>query len=169
MLYVCILLIFVFFAGLAMTIGEGLWSNAVNLLCILISIPTGYIVGLPLGSWGFEQMDTANENYWYFTFAGMWLAFFVSMLLLRVFCDKISKVRMRFIPQLEMIAGPLVGLIVAIMFTSYLSFTIFAGPMAAGVWNVKAAEGWQTTTLSRLVSPSLSVVQAAGGDVSNLK
>ncbi|QDT00992.1 hypothetical protein [Adhaeretor mobilis] len=169
MFYVCILLFFVFFAGIAMTIGEGLWSNTVNLLCLLISIPTGYIVGVPFGIWGFEQADTSDGNFWYFIFAGYWLSFFVSMLVLRVLCDKASRVRMRFIPQFEMVAGPLMGLFVAVLFTSWLTFTIVYGPRQAGVWDTSKMADWEKSTIQYFNAPAYNLVLAFEDDVKKFK
>lgn len=163
MLYVCVLLIFVFFAGVAMTVGEGLWSNTVNLLCLLISIPTALGMGLPLGVWMFEQADTGDDYLWYFAFAGVWLVFFATLLVLRELTNRISRVRVRFIPQLEMVAGPLMGLAIAIIFTSFLAVTIINMPMKAGVWNVTKMADWEKSLLEYAGAPVVTLVKTIDG------
>lgn len=164
MLYVCVLLIFVFFAGVAMTVGEGLWSNTVNLLCLLISIPSAFVMGMPLGMWGFEQADTDDQYLWYFIFAGQWIVFFAVMLILKELARRASRVRVRFIPQLEMIAGPLMGLAVAVVFTSFLTVTIVFGPQAAGVWNPTKMADWEKSLLENSIRPAYQIVKATTND-----
>ncbi len=37
MLYLAVLMFAVFFAGFAMTVNEGLWSNAITLFCVVLA------------------------------------------------------------------------------------------------------------------------------------
>ena len=158
----CVLIFFVFFAGVAMTVNEGLWSNAINVLMIIFCGILGVVLGPPLGLIGLEKLEKGDEHTWYFVFAGIWLVYFVAMLILRVLVDRASRTRMRFVPPLEKSAGPLMGLVVAVMFTSFFTFTIYANPVRAGEWPVEKGT-WQETTMKQGSAPFYSILSAVAG------
>ena len=99
----------------------------------------------------------------------MWLVFFFSIMILRIMADRMaSRVRMKFVPPLEMVAGPLMGLLVAVMFASFLTFTLYTIPVNAGEWNINNAAGWQQSTMKSGSGPFYAVLKAvAGDDVAN--
>jgi hypothetical protein len=163
--YLCVLIYFVFFAAVAMTVAEGLWNNALTLLAIVICGPLAIAVGYPLGLLLQEKIDKPVEQTWYFVFAGVWLAFFVSMLIVRLLLDRVaSKSRMKFIPPLEAAAGPLMGLVVAVIFTSFLTFTIYTIPIQSGEWKIGEAADWQKTTMASGSGPFNAVLRAMAGE-----
>lgn len=165
MLYLCILVYFVFFAAMAMTVAEGLWNNSLTLLAILLCGPLAIALGYPLGLLLQTQIDKPVEQTWYFVFAGVWLVFFVSMLVLRLLLDRVaSKTRMKFVPPLEKAAGPLMGLAAAAIFTSFLTFTLYTIPIAAGEWKIGEASDWQKTTMQSGSGPFNSVLRAVAGE-----
>ncbi len=163
--YLCVLIYFVFFAGLAMTVAEGLWSNALALMGILICGPLAIAAGYPLGLFIQEKMDKPIEQTWYFVFAGVWLVFFFSIMVFRLLADRVaSRTRMKFVPPLELAAGPLVGLLVAVMFASFLAFTLYTIPIASGeYWKLADAAGWQKTTLEQGSGPFNAVLKSLAG------
>jgi drug/metabolite transporter (DMT)-like permease len=163
--YLCVLIYFVFFAAVAMTVAEGLWNNTLTLLAIAICGPLAIALGYPLGLLLQEKIDKPVEQTWYFVFAGVWLVFFVSMLIVRLLLDRVaSKSRMKFIPPLEAAAGPLMGLVVAVIFTSFLTFTLYTIPIAAGEWKIGEAADWQKTTMQSGSGPFNSVLRAMAGE-----
>jgi len=159
MLYVTIMLIFVFFAGMAMTINEGLWSNTVLLLCIILGGLFAIVGGIPLGLYVIDQADVANENVWHFIFAGVWGVFIVSVTIMRVLVERSSRTRVKFVPPLERAAGPLMGLFVAVMFTSFAAYTIERIPFNAGEWPIAEAADWQKTVFTYGRAPFHNVVK----------
>ncbi len=159
MIYLCILLGFVLFGGIAMTVGEGLWSNTITFFVVTFSGLLGVFAGVPLGVMLMEQTGKEADFGWYFVFAGMWLTFALSVTILRLLVDRGSKVRMRFIPQLEAVGGPLMGLFVAVMFVSFATYTLERAPFRAGAWDRSSASSWQNTMLSSLQSPFYTVVK----------
>lgn len=165
MLWLCVLLFFIFFAGVAMTIGEGLWSNSINLFATMLAGLSGVAFGYPLGDWAITEFDKGVEFLWYFRFAGVWLVFFVTVMLFRLAAERASKVRMRFLPQLDMIAGPLMGLFVAVMFTSVFAWTLLKLPIEQGEWKLSDASGWQKSTFQYFSTPFNSLGKAVLGDV----
>lgn len=142
MLYLAILLCFVFFAGVAMTVSEGLWNNAIALISVLLGGLFGVFLGVPAGNFAAEQAGKGPANAWYFVFAGMWLVFAVSVMVTRVVAERISRTRMKFIPLVDKIAGPILGLLVAVMFTSFATYTLDRGPIKAGEWKYASIDGF---------------------------
>ncbi len=169
MLYLTILLFFIFFAGVAMTVGEGLWSNTVSLFSILLAGLFGVVLGVPLGNWIVERADASTETTWYFIFGMVWLVFAVSVTVIRLLVDNASRFRLKFIPLLDKIAGPLMGLFVAVMFTSFAAYTLERIPLQAGEWNISEAEDWQKSTFTYARAPFLNIAKifmaAEGADV----
>ena len=164
MLYLCILIFFVFFAGVAMTIGEGLWNNTINLIIMLISGVAAVCLGYPLGMFALEKFEKPPELAWYFVFAGVWLVFFAWIMVFRVIGERLSRVRMKFVPPLEMAAGPLMGLVLAVMFSSFLAFTLYYIPIRAGYWTASQAPPWQQTTMRSGAGPFYTVLKSVAGD-----
>jgi hypothetical protein len=136
-----------------MTVNEGLWNNTITVFIIiiaaLISIPWGYVLGGAIA----VAAQPSDENVWAFLFAGVWGVFALSATLLRLIADKLSRVRMRFLPQLDKIGGVLMGLVVATMFNSYVAVTLVLLPLDAGVWKVEDGSPRQQKTMSRAAAP----------------
>jgi Colicin V production protein len=164
MLYLCILIFFVFFAGIAMTIGEGLWNNTINLLAVIVSGVAAVSLGYPLGLLVLEKLEKPAELAWYFVFAGVWIVFFVWIMVFRVIGERLSRVRMKFVPPLEVAAGPVMGLFLAVMFTSFLAFTLYFIPIRAGYWDASKASSWQQSTMRSGAGPFYTVLKSVGGD-----
>jgi hypothetical protein len=164
MLWLCVLLFFILFAGIAMTIGEGLWTNSINLFAVMLAALAGVAFGYPLGDWAIKEFEKDGTFLWYFRFAGVWLIFFVTAMVFRLVAERASKVRMRFVPQLEMIAGPLMGLFVALFFTSVFAWTLFKLPIKSNEWKLSEASDWQKSTFVYLSTPFNSLGKAVLGD-----
>lgn len=157
MLYLLVALGFMFFAGVAMTINEGLWSNTILLISVIISGLAGMIGGVPLGVVGMEQTGKAGEFAWFFVFAGIWAVFTLCMLLMRIVVDKISRVRVRFLPIVDKIGGILIGLFAALMLTSFAANTLKDAPIRAGAWNINDASEGQKSLFRQVTTPFFSV------------
>ena len=125
---------------------------------------SGLAFGYPLGDWAITEFEKDASFLWYFHFAGFWLVFFVTVMVFRVVAERASKVRMRFIPQLEAIAGPLAGLFVAVMFTSVFAWTLLKIPIKEGEWKIAEASDWQKSTFTYLSTPFNSLGKAVLGD-----
>jgi hypothetical protein len=162
--YLCVLIYFVFFAAVAMTVAEGLWNNTISLIAILICGPLSIAVGYPLGLLLQTKLEKPPEQTWYFVFAGVWIAFFVSILVVRLLAERVaSKSRMKFVPPLEAAAGPLMGLVVAVVFTSFLTFTLYSMPIQSGEWKWSEAASWQQTTFRSGIGPFYAILKAMAG------
>ena len=172
MLYLVILIAFVFFASVAMSVGEGLWNNTIALISVMLCGISAILFGLPLGTFVAAQVDAGDHTTWAFVFGVVWGVFAISILVFRLLAEKASGVRMKFIPQLDMIAGPLMGLLLAIMFTSFTALTLLRIPIKAGQWDLPGASQWQRDALQTTSAPFYTVVkryaQADGAESSFL-
>jgi hypothetical protein len=158
MLYLAILICAVLFAGIAMTVGEGLWNNAINLICIVLGGLFGMFLGVPAGAMLAERADAGSENLWYFVFAGVWGVFALSVLIMRVLVDKASKVKMRFLGPIDKFGGPLVGIVAAIMFASFAAYTIDRIPINAGAWKYSDGVGFPQTVFTWVRAPFYNLI-----------
>lgn len=163
MLYLAMLMFALFFAGVAMTVAEGLWSNTISLLCIILGAILAICWGPVLGRAILTAADPPAEHAWAFFFAGIWGVFAFSVTLLRVITDRLSRVRMRFIKPLDQLGGSLVGFGVATMFTSFVALTLFI-PFGAGVWKTEEAAPWQQQTIARSAAPMTLAMSTFYGD-----
>ena len=157
MFYLMILLCFVFFAGLAMSINEGIWSNTISLLSIMIAGLFALVGGVPLGNWSLEQFEKDQSFAWYFVFAGIWGVFALSIAVICLATERASRTRMRFVPLVEKIGGPLMGLFVAVMFTSFAAYSLERIPIKAGEWKLAEASETQKTFFKYARAPFLNV------------
>jgi hypothetical protein len=158
------LVCFVFFAAVAMTINEGLWNNAISLLAIVLGGLFGMFVGVPVGNMIAQQANASTEQIWYFVFAGVWGVFSLAVLILRIIMDRTSRTKMKFIPLVDKIGGPIVGLLAAVMFTSFATYTLDRIPIKAGQWSYSDAAEWQKTVFMYGRAPFYNVASkfAAG-------
>ena len=159
-LYLTILLGFLFFAAVAMTINEGLWNNTILLFGVMLAGLFAIFGGMPLGGWAAERAGSSPPSVWYFVFGGIWGAFALAITVFRVVAERISPVRMKFVPPLEMVAGPLMGLFVAVMFTSFAFYTLERVPIKAGEWDLAQAAAWQKTAFMYGRAPFYNVVKS---------
>jgi hypothetical protein len=157
--YLAILVLFVFFAGLAMTVNEGLWSNSISFVCIVLAGLIAWHWGLVLGEFAIEQVEPAAEYEWALWFASLWGVFFFSVSILRVIADRTSRVRMKFIRPVEIAGGLLFSLCIALMFSSFAAYSLYI-PFKAGVWRPEDGAGWAQQTVSTLARPMYSVGRA---------
>jgi hypothetical protein len=163
MTYVAILLLFLLFAGIAMTVNEGLWSNTVTLLCTLFGGLLAWHWGPMLGGFVVDQAKPSVENEWAFWFASVWGTFFLVVTVLRVIADRSSRVRMRFFRPLDMAGGIVVGLFVALMLSSFAAYALYI-PIRAGVWKIEDGAPWAQQTISTLARPMYSAGRSFYGD-----
>lgn len=154
-------ILFLFFASVAMTINEGLWNNAIALFSNLLGGLFGIFLGVPFGNYLGEVSGKGEGDYaWYFVFAGVWSVFTLSVLVIRLVADRTSRTKMLFIPLLDKIAGPLMGLLVAVMFTSFAAYTLDRIPIQAGQWKYSDASDWQKSVFTYSRAPFYNVAKA---------
>jgi hypothetical protein len=117
----------VLFAGWAMMVREGLWSNAIALVNIIISGLVAFGFYMPLVIY-VDEMTDGKHTYW-LDFAIIWALFSVSMVVCRAVAGAASKTRMRFKNPLDPVGGPLAGLIAAWVLAAFTLATLHVSPM----------------------------------------
>ena len=160
MLYLAVLICAVMFAGVAMTVNEGLWNNAINFISVVLGGLFALFVGVPAGNMIAEQAGAEADTHWYFVFAGVWGVFALSVLIIRLLVERTSKTKMKFIPLVDKFGGPLGGLLVAVMFTSFAAYTLDRIPIKAGEWKYADAVGWPQTVFTYARAPFYNVAKA---------
>lgn len=159
MTYLGVLVLFVFFAGLAMTVNEGLWSNVVSLFCILIGALIAWHWGLVLGEFAIGQVDPAPEYEWALWFTSLWGVFFFATTLLRIIADRSSRIRMKFPPPVDIAGGILMALVIATVFSSFAAYSLYI-PVRAGVWKREDGAGWAISSIETLAGPVYTIGKA---------
>lgn len=115
------------FAGTAMMVREGLWSNAISLICILISGLVAFGFYAPVVIY-LDEMFVGEFTY-LLDFVVLWALFVISMLICRLFTGMASKTRMRFKNPIDPVGGPIVALIAAWALAAFAMATLHTSPM----------------------------------------
>lgn len=118
----------ILFAGLAMTVREGLWSNTLTLINILISGLMAFGLYSPLVAYLDEEQTSGQHTYW-LDFAILWAIFAVTMLVCRTLTAAFSKTRMRFKHPIDPVGGPAVGFLAAWVLAAFAMATLHTSPM----------------------------------------
>src|SRR3954452_25181352 len=108
----------VVFAGLAMTVREGIWSNTLTLINIIISGLVAFGFYSPLVVYLDEDVTSGQHTYW-LDFAIIWALFAASIIICRVFTGMLSKTRMRFKHPVDAVGGPIMGFFAAWVLASF--------------------------------------------------
>ncbi len=118
----------VLFAGLAMTVREGLWSNTLTLLSIIISGLVAFGFYSPLVVYLDESATDGQHTYW-LDFAIMWALYTATMLVLRTLFVAASKTRLRFKHPIDPVGGPIVGFMAAWVLAAFTLATLHTSPL----------------------------------------
>ena len=124
------------FAAVAMMVREGLWSNTLTLVNILISGIAAFAFYPPLVVYLDESVTDGQHTYW-LDFAVLWALFCVAMVICRSLTAAFSKTRMRFKYPIDDVGGPLVGFIAAWMLASFTMATFHAAPLPKDIFGEK--------------------------------
>lgn len=135
MAYVVVYLI-VIFAGLAMTVREGLWSNTLTLVNIIVSGLVAFGFYSPLVVYLDEGVTNGQHTYW-LDFAIIWALYCASIVICRSLTAAASKTRMRFKHPIDPVGGPLIGLIAAWVLASFTLATLHTSPMGKNAFGGK--------------------------------
>lgn len=115
------------FAGSAMMVREGLWSNAITLVNILISGLVAFGFYSPLTVYLDEMLN--GEYTYLLDFVVIWALFVITMLVCRLLTGLASKTRMRFKHPIDPVGGPLVGELASWVLAAFVMATLHTSPM----------------------------------------
>jgi hypothetical protein len=126
----------VMFAAVAMMVREGIWSNTITLVNIIIS----GIVAYGFYSWIVVYLDeevTSGQHTYWLDFAIIWALFCLTMLICRALTGAMSKTKARFKYPIDDVGGPIVGLIAAWVLASFVMATLHTSPMGKDAFGGK--------------------------------
>jgi uncharacterized membrane protein required for colicin V production len=143
-----------FFAGMAMMVREGLWSNAISLVNILVSGLAAFAFYAPLAIYLDEMLN--GEYTYLLDFVAIWALFVVSMVICRGATTIASKTRMRFKYPIDPVGGPLVGLVAAWALSAFVMATLHTAPMGKNAFSGMLVHSKSDVdTKSSLTAPDL--------------
>lgn len=126
----------VLFATEAMSVREGLWSNTITLINIIISGIVAFAFYPPLVIYLDESVTDGQHTYW-LDFAVLWALFCITMVVSRSLTAALSKTRLRFKYPIDDIGGPLVGFIAAFVLASFTMSTFHVAPLPKDIFGDK--------------------------------
>ncbi|HEY3393330.1 MAG TPA: CvpA family protein [Lacipirellulaceae bacterium] len=115
------------FTGIAMMVREGLWSNTITLVNIIISGLVAFGFYSPLVIY-LDEMSDGEHTYW-LDFAVIWVLFAAVMVVCRVFTAAASKTRMRFKNPIDPVGGPVAAVLAAWTLAAFSLATLHMSPM----------------------------------------
>ncbi len=142
----------VIFAGLAMTVREGLWSNTLTLISIIISGLVAFGFYSKLVVYLDEEMTNGQHTYW-LDFAIIWALYCATMVIVRTLFAAASKTRMRFKHPIDPVGGPIVGFLAAWVLAGFTLATFHTAPMPKDAFSVKLASANDVESASIFRSP----------------
>src|SRR3954462_5040629 len=118
----------VVFAGLAMTVREGIWSNTLTLINIIISGLVAFGFYSPIVAYLDEEATSGQHTYW-LDFAIILALYAVTMVVLRSLFSAASKTKLRFKHPIDPVGGPIIGFIAAWVLAAFTLATFHTSPM----------------------------------------
>ena len=141
----------VFFAATAMMVREGLWSNTITLINVIIAGLVAFGFYSPVALWVDESL---NGQFTYLVdFVSIWVLYVVTMVILRFFSNALSKTRMRFKNPFDKVGGPLMALFAAEVLVGFVLATLHTAPLKEGAI---AYEDSEVATASGFMNPDLA-------------
>ncbi len=141
----------VIFAGLAMTVREGLWSNTLTLINITIAGIVAFAFYSPIVIY-LDEMSDGEHTYW-LDFAVIWVLYAATIVILRSLAAAASKTRMRFKHPIDPIGGPLVGLMAAWVLAAFTLATLHLSPMPKDAFSGKLVTASDVESASGVTAP----------------
>jgi len=117
----------VLFAGTAMMVQQGLWSNTITLVHVIVSGLVAFAFYQPLTIYVDEMLS--GEYTYLLDFVMIWALFVVTMVVCRAVAGAASKTRMRFKHPIDPVGGPLVGLVTAWVLAGIVLASLHTSPM----------------------------------------
>jgi hypothetical protein len=121
-----LILFLIFFAVVAMTFNEGMWANAIR----LINVVTAGLLAMnffePLAQW----LDDWEPSYTYaWDFLSLWLCFAIFHEILRLFTDRLSTTKVRFLKMADRIGGGVLAVWVGWFMICFTLMSLHTAPL----------------------------------------
>jgi uncharacterized membrane protein required for colicin V production len=149
-MFLTIYLIIVF-AGTAMMVREGLWSNSIALVNTLLSGLVAFGFYAPLTVKLDEYFD--GQYTYVLDFVVIWFLYAVTMVICRTVSNAASRTRMRFKHPIDSIGGPLLGFVAAWVLAAIVMAALHTSPMAKDAFGGRLVKPADVATASAFTQP----------------
>ena len=151
----------VFFASVAMMVREGIWSNTITLVNVLLSGLIAFGFYSPLAIWIDETLE---GTYTYFVdFLSIWILYVVAMICLRIVTDRLSTTRLRLKHPFDSVGGPVMAVLAAWALATFVMATLHAAPLAKESLGGKLVHSEQeVANKSAITAPDLAWIRFVG-------
>jgi uncharacterized membrane protein required for colicin V production len=124
-----LLMIVILAACIGVLFYEGLWSNVVRLVNVVTSGLVAMNFFEPLARW-IETWGEFFESATYFwDFISLWVLFGLSMIVLRLATDSISRVKVRFLKVADRAGSAILAIIIGWVMVCFVMATLHAAPL----------------------------------------
>jgi len=121
------LLLVIFIACVALLFTEGMWSNAIRLINTITSALLAINFFEPVAAW----LDGFQPSYTYFwDFIAIWMVFIVSMVLLSIATNSVSKVKVKFLGIVDRVGGTIFAMWIGWVVVCFAAVTFHTAPLA---------------------------------------
>lgn len=121
-----LLLFLIFFACVAMTFNEGMWTNAIRLINVVTAALLAMNYFEPLAQW----LDDWEPSYTYvWDFIAMWVLFAIFVAILREVTDRISHVKVKFIKIADRIGSGVLAAWVGWVMVCFTLMSMHTAPL----------------------------------------
>lgn len=126
-MYITIACFVIFAICLAMIFNEGLWGAAIMFVNVMLSAMIATNFYEPLSTW----LDKQDKSYTYLVdFVAVWAIFCLTLVILRVITDKLSRYRVRFKKPVDIGGGVFFAAWIGWIMVQFTLFTMHVSPLA---------------------------------------
>ncbi|MBN1912425.1 MAG: CvpA family protein [Pirellulales bacterium] len=124
------LLLLIFLGVVASLYPEGMWGNAITLINVVTAglVATNYFG--PLSVWLDDMNDWTQSCTYLWDFLMLWAVFALTMIVLRILTDAISKVKVRFLKIADRIGSGFFACLVGLVMVCFTLFSLHTAPLA---------------------------------------
>lgn len=126
-MYISIILGVILLACVASLFNDGLWSNAVRLVNVILSALLAMNYFEPLATWLDSQMPTFT---FVWDFLSLWGLFAIFSIILKLLTDSLSKVKVKFLKIVDQIGGYVFALWIGWVMVCFTAATLHTAPLS---------------------------------------
>ena len=119
-------LLIIFFVCFAMLLGEGLWGNAITFFNVVTAALLSMNYFEPVAGLIEEQVGSLK---YFADFIAIWVLFIVAYLIMKLICERVSRVKVRFRKPVETVGGLLFAALVGWIMVSFSLTTFHTAPV----------------------------------------
>ena len=126
-MYISIILAIILLACVASLFGDGLWSNAIRLVNVILAALLSMNYFEPLATYFDSQMPSYTFMW---DFLSLWLLFVIFSIILKVLTDSISHVKVKFLKIVDQIGGLVLSFWIGWVMICFTLTTLHTAPLS---------------------------------------